>query len=300
MAVSRAVTDAIGNLVLELFFKILHTLERGELASPDASRRVKQTIQKVRSEIGDRIAPSELEQHIEAMSPRYLLERKPSEIAGHVLRFAALQRTIKDHPSTTFGLETREGFPQGTYEVTFLGRDRPGLFSDLAGAMALNNINVLSAHIYTWRDGTVVDIFTVTSPLDPMRSHEIWEKVEHDLKDAFSGALDLGVRLEEKARPSIISRRKEWGGQPEIRIDNQSSDFFTLIEVFAEDRIGLLYQITHALFHLGLDIRIAKIATKKDQAADIFYVRDLDGEKVVDEKKVAQIKEALLQSLKQG
>jgi [protein-PII] uridylyltransferase len=296
----RAWNDWIGNLVLELFFKILHTLERGELASPDASRRVKQTIQRVRSEMGDRIAPSELERHFEAMSPRYLLERKPSEIASHVLRFTTLQGTVKDHPATAFGLETREGFPQGTYEVTFLGRDRPGLFADLAGAMALNNINVLSAHIYTWRDGTVVDIFTVTSPLDPMRSHEIWEKVERDLKDTFSGAFDLGERLKEKAQPSILSRRKEWRGQPEIKIDNQSSDFFTLIEVFAEDRIGLLYQITHALFHVGLDIRIAKIATKKDQVADVFYVRDLDGEKVMDGEKVAQVKQALLQSLKQG
>jgi len=296
----RAWNDWIANLVLELFFKILHTLERGELASPDASRRVKQTLQKVRGEIGDRMTPSELEQHFEAMSPRYLLERKPGEIAGHVLRFKTLRASFTDHPAATFSFETREGFPQGTYEVTFLGRDRPGLFADLAGAMALNNINVLSAHIYTWRDGTVVDIFSVTSPLDPVRSREIWEKVERDLKNTFSGALDLGERLKEKARPSILSRRKKWHWQPEIKIDNQSSDFFTLIEVFAEDRIGLLYQITHALFHLGLDIRIAKIATKKDQVADVFYVRDLDGEKIMDAQREAQIKEALLQSLKQG
>lgn len=296
----RAWNDWIANLVLELFFKILHTLERGELASPDAARRVKQTLQRVRAEIGDRMSPSELDPVFEAMSPRYLLERKPGEIAGHVLRFRALRPSVPDRPAEVFGLETREGFPQGTYEVTFLGRDRPGLFADLAGAMALHNINVLSAHIYTWRDGSVVDIFTVTSPLDPMRSHEIWEKVEHDLRKTFSGALDLGERLREKARPSILSRRKNWHRQPEIKIDNQSSDFFTLIEVFAEDRIGLLYQITYALFHLGLDIRIAKIATKNDQAADVFYVRDLDGEKVMDRDKVAEIEKALLQSLKQG
>jgi len=296
----RAWNDWIGNLVLELFFKILHTLERGELASPDASRKVKHTLQKVRNEIGDRIVPSELERQFEAMSPRYLLERKPGEIVNHLLRFSALKATLKDHPLTSFSLETGEGFPQGTYEVTFLGKDRPGLFADLAGAMALNNINVLSAHIYTWRDGTVVDIFTVTSPLDPMRSHEIWNRVKRDLEGTFSGALSLGECLKEKARPSILTRRKKWHWKPEVAIDNDSSDFLTLIEIFAEDRIGLLYQITHTLFHLGLDIRIAKIATKKDQVADVFYVRDMDGEKITDEKKVAQIKEALLKSLKQG
>jgi [protein-PII] uridylyltransferase len=286
--------------VLELFFKILHTLEQGELASPDASRRVKQTLQKVRTEMGNRIDPAELEQRFEAMSPRYLLERKPREIVGHLLRFRTLQATPQSHPAAAFSLEAEVGFLQGTYEVTFLGSDRPGLFADLAGTMALNNINVLSAHIYTWRDGTVVDLFTVTSPLDPTRSREIWSKVDHDLKAAFSGALDLGERLREKAQPSILSRSKKWHGQPEVKIDNRSSDFFTLIEVFAEDRIGLLYQITHALFGLGLDIRIAKIATKKDQVADIFYVRDLDGEKVMDGDKAAHLEKALLQSLKQG
>lgn len=280
----RAWNDWIGNLVLELSFKILHTLERGELATPDASRKVRHTVQKVRTAMGDRMDRADLERCFEAMSPRYLLERKPAEIVNHLIRFKGLRESAQPRAAVPFSLEAEEGFPPGTYEVTFLGRDRPGLFADLAGTMALNNINVLSAHIYTWRDGTVVDIFTVTGPLDPLRSREIWSKVERDLNAAFSGGLDLGKRLEEKAQPSILSRPRKRPGQPEIKLDNRSSDFFTLIEVFAEDRIGLLYQITHTLFEVGLDIRIAKIATKKDQVADVFYVRDLDGEKVADSK----------------
>jgi [protein-PII] uridylyltransferase len=80
-------------------------------------------------------------------------------------------------------------------------------------------------------------------------------------------------------------------------VDNQSSDFFTLIEVFTDDRIGLLYRITHTLFMLGIDIRIAKIATKADQVADVFYVLDLEGQKVLEEAKVEEIREVLLQEL---
>jgi [protein-PII] uridylyltransferase len=293
----RAWNEWIGNLVLELFFKILHTLERGELATPDASRRVKQTLQKVGTELAGRVDPKELNEHFEAMTPRYLLERKPGEIVRHLLQVRSLQESFRTHPSTTFRLEATEGFPPGTYEVTFLGKDRPGLFADLTGVMALNNINVLSAHIYTWTDGTVVDIFTVTSPLDPMRSNEIWEKVENDLGKTFAGRLDLSERLKEKAEPSVISNWRKWNRRPEVRIDNDSSDFFTLIEVFADDRIGLLHQITHTLFDLGLDIQIAKIATKKDQVADVFYVRNLDGEKVLEAEKLAGIKKALLEAL---
>jgi [protein-PII] uridylyltransferase len=80
-------------------------------------------------------------------------------------------------------------------------------------------------------------------------------------------------------------------------VDNRASDFFTLIEVFADDRIGLLYKITSAIFELGLDIRIAKIATKGDQVADVFYVRDLEGQKVDDENGSRTIVETLNKKL---
>ncbi len=296
----RAWNEWIGNLVLELFFKILHTLERGELATPDASRRVRQTLHKVETGLAGQVGPEELKEHFEAMSPRYLLERRAGEIIRHVFQVRSLRESLRTHPSTVFSLDASEGFPQGTHEVTFLGKDRPGLFADLAGVMALNNINVLSAHIYTWRDGTVVDIFSVTSPLDPMRSNEIWEKVKDDLRETFAGRLDLTERLREKAKPSVISGVRKWNRRLEVRMDNESSDFFTLIEVFADDRVGLLRQITHTLFELGLDIRIAKIATQKDQVADVFYIRDLDGEKVLEKEKLAGIRKALIEALGQA
>jgi [protein-PII] uridylyltransferase len=293
----RAWNEWIHNLVLELFFKILHTLERGELATPDASRRVEQNLRKVRDALRDLMEPSELDRVIEAMSPRYLLERKPKEIVRHIEDFVRLGDCFKSQPMSSFILDGKEGYPQGTYEVNFLGKDRPGLFADLAGVMALNNINILSAHIYTWRDGTVVDVFTVTQPLDPMRSSEIWDKIKKDLQRIFAGDLDLAARLREKGRPSLIALERKWHWPPEVRVDNEASDFFTVVEVFAEDRIGLLHQITRTLFDLGLDIRIAKIATKKGRVADIFYVGDLTGEKVMDAEKVVEIEKSLLQSL---
>ena len=80
---------------------------------------------------------------------------------------------------------------------------------------------------------------------------------------------------------------------PKVVVDNRSSDFFTLIEVFADDRVGLLYRITKTLFDFELDIRIAKIATKGDQVADVFYVRDLLGRKVENEERLRRIVETL-------
>ena len=165
--------------------------------------------------------------------------------------------------------------------------------------MALNNINILFSNVYTWGDGTAVDIFLVTRPLDPIHTDETWAKVKRDFENTFNGRLSLSYRLSQKAAPSILSQPKKPSRPPEVIVDNKSSDFFTLVEVFASDRVGLLYLITRTLTELRLDIRVAKIAVKGDQIADVFYVRDLEGQKLEDEEQVNEIKRALLHQLAQ-
>ena len=165
--------------------------------------------------------------------------------------------------------------------------------------MALNNINILSADIYTWRDGTAVDVLRVTNPQDSLFVQEAWDKVSDDLKDALTDKVPLESRLQQKAAPSILTTQKKPSHPPAITVDNNSSDFFTVIEVFADDHIGLLYRMTHTLFSLGLDIHLARISTKGDQIADIFYVRDLEGQKVEDKKRVQEVKRTILHQLKQ-
>jgi len=80
---------------------------------------------------------------------------------------------------------------------------------------------------------------------------------------------------------------------PQVIIDNGSSSFFTIIDVYTYDYPGLLFSITDALFKCELDIWIAKIATKVDQVVDVFYVRDYDGEKVDAPDQVEAIKTAI-------
>jgi [protein-PII] uridylyltransferase len=293
----RAWNEWIANLVLELFFKILHILDRGELATPDASRRMRQSVQQARSQIGDRISPTDQVAFFDVMPPNYLIEASPRAIAQHVALYGSLRDAWAKGHDRAFCLEAEAEPSSGTYDVTFLAKDRTGLFSDVAGVMALNNINILSARIYTWRDGTAVDIFTVTPPVDPIRTDEIWKRIRTDLAETFQGILPLSERLQQKAQPTLLSRNKILTRQTRVIVDNESSDFFTLIEVFTDDRIGLLYQITHTLFTLGIDIRVAKIATKGDQVADVFYVLDLEGQKVLDQEKADKIRDVLIQGL---
>lgn len=285
--------DWIGNLVQELFFKILHTLEQEELATPKASRKVKNTTYQVRKLYTGEKSREELDKIFDVMSPRYLLETNPKDIIKHIQAYSELQNKTDAGSGPALSLQAQNCEPEGCWEMVFITKDRPGLFSKIAGALALNNINILSAHIYTWLDYTAVDIFKITNPLDSINPERTWKKIEDDLNDIFSGNMSIDHQLAKKAKSSIFTKDHKPVRETAVNIDNDLSDFFTIIEVFADDRIGLLYLITSTLFQLGLNIKIAKIATKVDQVADVFYVRDLEGQKVDDLNKIEEIKAAL-------
>ena len=293
----RAWNEWTANLVQELFFKILHILESGELATPDSSQIISRLKSRLRRKTAEDISHGDFERLFDLMPTRYKLSTAIVDIMRHMELVLRFEDEVSGGDTISFVLDTKENKTGGFWQVSFVGRDRPGLFSDIAGVMALNNINILSSNIYTWRNGTAVDIFYVTKPLDPLHPHATWDKVESLLKRAFSGKVSLSHSLTQKAAPSVLTEAGKPKLPPEVVIDNHSSDFFTLIEVFASDRIGLLYLITHTLFELKLDIRIAKIGMKGDQTADVFYVRDLDGQKVEDDGRVNKIKNSLLYQL---
>ncbi len=289
----RAWNDWIANLVQELFFKVIHILARGELATVDASQKVQQTMDQVREEMALQEKGVDPDPFFEVMSPRYLLSTTPRDIVRHIEMVLCTREPSKKDAGAVFSFDARENPAEDCSEITFLAKDRPGLFADMAGVLALNSVNILSADIYTWRDGTALDIFKATKPLDPIDPERTWQKVKRDLERTFEGKLSLAYRLGQKRATSVLSNHEKPSRPPQVVIDNSSSDFFTLIEVFADDRVGLLHLITKTLFDLLLDIRIAKIATKGDQIADVFYVRDLEGQKIADEEHLKEIEGAL-------
>ena len=292
----RVWNEWTSNLVQELFFKVLHILDRGELATPDTSVKLVKMKRKLKKLTADSMKPEIFEKYFEVMSPRYKLSTPVPEAVRHMELVEDLKKRLSSGEINPFIFEFKENAVGGYWEVSFVGKDRPGLFSDIAGVMALNNINILNANIYTWRDGTAVDIFSVTKPLDTINPQDTWNRIERDFSKKIDGKLAISYRLSEKAAPGVTTFKKPVK-PTEINIDNDSSDFFTLIEVFSTDKVGLLYQITKTLFDLHLDIRIAKIGIKGDLSADIFYVTDFEGQKIEDSTQISEIKSALLHQL---
>ncbi len=279
-------------LLREIFFKVHHILRKGELATKTSG----EIVDKKREEVFRRarsMPREKLEALFENLSPRYLLYTPSKDIVRHV----ELYQMLGDVP---FVIDP--GTPSGEYFriVTVCARDRPGLFSSISGVLTLNNLDILNANIYTWRNKIALDIFTVRAPRDSLREDELWSKLRNDLHAVLSGALALDAALDEKLllyRPTRRSGRKK---PDKIVVDNENSGFFTIVEVHAHDFPGLLYKITNALFRRNLDVLIAKIATDVDQVVDIFYVRDMDGQKVDAEEAVAGIKDAIEQVLRTG
>lgn len=283
----KAWNDWIDVLVKELFFKIHHLLLKGEIATPAAIDRVK----KKREEIFQQntlIPNDELENIFSQMSPRYLLYTPSSDILKHI----ALYRNLG---KKSFTLDTETSNASGYRTLTICTQDFPGLFSKIAGTLTLNNLHILSAQIYTWRNHIALDIFKVQAPRDRLLEVETWKRIEETLKKVLEERMDLANALKEKFNNTVYPNfeQKPSFRPDKIIIDNESSHFFTIIEIYTHDSPGLLYRITDALFQCKLDIWVAKIGTKVDQVVDVFYVRDFDGQKVDDPREVKAIKKAI-------
>jgi [protein-PII] uridylyltransferase len=184
-----------------------------------------------------------------------------------------------------------------TRTVTLCAKDRPGLISKIAGVFTLNNINILDVQVFTWRNNVALDIFKVKPPPDQLLEDEKWARAEGNLADALSGKLDPVTALGKKMAGQRQMNARISKKPHRVAVDNTVSSFFTIVEVFTYDFPGLLFSITDAIFRCDLNIWVAKIATKADQVVDVFYIRDLNGQKVDSEDQVAQLKDAILDRL---
>jgi [protein-PII] uridylyltransferase len=178
--------------------------------------------------------------------------------------------------------------------LTVMTSDRPGVFSRVAGVLALHGLDVLSAAAHSTDDGRALAEFRVT---DPFRDETPWSRVLADLELALDGRLALQARITARAR--TYGRRKRSFPVPQIAsvsFDDHASAQATVIDVRVDDGIGVLYRITRALAELDLDIRSAKVQTLGDHVHDAFYVRDRRG-KITDPRMRGEIEQAILHSL---
>jgi [protein-PII] uridylyltransferase len=181
--------------------------------------------------------------------------------------------------------------------LTVVEADQPGLFSRVAGALAVNGVGVLAASAWS-AEGRAINQFRVVNRSgEPVR----WERVRTDLHAALDGELDIPARLEQRARSvRTITPRSARPSTTRVHVDNDVSAEATVIEVHTADRLGVLYRVTRALAEVGLDIRSARVQTLGHEVVDSFYVLDADGKKVEGDDRLQAVEAAIVEGLSEA
>ena len=182
-------------------------------------------------------------------------------------------------------------------EVTVYAADHAGLFSRIAGAMAVAGASIDAARIFTLRNGMALDTFYVRDAQGgPFDRADQLARLTASVEQTLSGRLKPAQELARR-KSKIPSRLRVFKVAPRALVDNKASDQATVIEVNGRDRPGLLFEITLALTRLNLMIHGARIATFGERAVDVFYVQDVLGDKIVDPAKLKRIQKRLLEAL---
>ena len=273
-------------LIRELVAKIQRVFERGQMGV-EVAERLTDGVGRVRDLLADE-PPADVERFIMRMPRSYFLSLPPMQIAAH---YATIAPDLGRNDVRT---ASEPGPRPGTYGLLVVAADRPGLLSWIAGALSLAGLSILTAQVFTTEDGAAVDLFEVQGAFEPEIGEERWREFRSLLRKAIEGRVSLEHRMTEKRR-----HYPERGDSPvSVAVDNDASDFFTVIEIGAPDRLGLLYDLTRTLSELELDVHLAKVATYTDRVVDAFYVRDGLGRKVVDSDAMSAIERSMRALLK--
>jgi [protein-PII] uridylyltransferase len=274
-------------LLNELFFKVRRILRRGTLVSPDATKRVEEKRRALQRALKGEFEAPLLLRLIEQVSTRYFLHTPLEDMVEH---FRLALGMGKDR--LRWKLQRLETAP--VTRVILCTYDKPGLFSKMVGLFTLHNISVLSGNIFTLKNGLAFDTYEVTNPLDPLREQEVWEKIFRDARLAVEDELPLDDLITRKVQMSVIQKAGYASQVKKVKIDNEASDFFTLIEMKGGIRTGLLYDLAKEIHRLGLDIRFARITSDKEKMTGVFYVRDGSGQKIYDDLVLEKAREGIL------
>ncbi len=209
--------------------------------------------------------------------------------------FANLLKDIEDHE---IRLDLMPDDDRDATRICFALADHPGIFSRLAGALALVGANVVDARTYTSSDGYATAIFWVQdsdgSPYEANRLPRLQKTIEKTLH---------GEVLPRKSlvdRDRLKKRERAFNVPTSITFDNEGSEIYTIIEVDTRDRPGLLYDLTRALAESNVYIASAVIATYGEQVVDTFYVKDMFGLKFYTPSKQSTLEKRLRDAIIAG
>jgi [protein-PII] uridylyltransferase len=224
----------------------------------------------------------------------YLEDRSHKDVVEQLRRLRRLNRTEAIAWARYLSERQVVEFTVGTYEDAV-----PGIFHRLTGVLTSQGCSILSAEIHTLADNLVLDRFYVedTDYTGPPPAERL-DGIRQKLVRAVEQPTDEPPVFRRIWQTRQSRTQTQLSVQPtRVRVDNATSDRYTILDVFAHDQMGLLYAITRTLFELGLSVSVAKIGTFVDQVVDVFYVTDAAGGKVKDPQRLQEVERRLLAAI---
>jgi len=298
-ASSRAAwNDWRGGLLRELFERTAELLESGS-DDPDKAielieRRVETRRDSAAAELqGLGVSEAKVAEYFDSMPRRYFTAHSPRQIARHARVVLALGR---EKLLSTAVREMRGGFS----EFILCTRDVLGLFANVAGTLTAHHLNILGAHVYSTREGLALEVYRLSTPAGGEDERRIaWRGFEESLERVLRGEVEVADLLRSRGR-TWKSDRSPSRNPASVSITNEESDFYTIVDVAADDRLGLLHDLTKAIAEHGYEIYISKAGTVLDQVTDAFYLKDRQGKKLTDLEGMERLRLDLLAAAQRG
>ncbi len=270
-------TDWKGVLILDLYMKSRDCLEREEAVTWEVDEATfSMMVREIHRHVGTDVSPEEIEEELSQFDERYLLQVQVEKMSGHF-------RLLKEAKEKGLGIAYHHDHDAGYTEVTVSKKEHMGDFCRVVGVISSHRLNILSSWVFPRKDGYCIYIIHVNdSYFMPITDERVWRKVEEEMELAFQGELDLDEIISTRKGRHISRKARMIKVRTRISLDNNISDLYSVIEVKAQDKVGLLYRITSALYVLGVNIHMAKVSTEGNRAVDAFYVTKDGGGKLTE------------------
>ena len=234
------------------------------------------------------VAPRAVETHLDQMPLNYLLSMEPLAIGRHIELIAhgvlASREAGAMRPLTPMLHHDRIG---AIDRLTIVTADQPGILQAVAGTLTVHNVNVLGGTAFTRDDGIAVDVMHLGDARGRQIDARRWDRIIEAVPSAIAGEFPIEQRLAETRE---AYREPPAAAIPtSVTVDNTGSAHYSIVEVRAADRLGLLYAITSVLHELALDIHMAKVNTLGHEIVDAFYVRRANGRRIEDEDEIERL-----------
>ena len=224
--------------------------------------------------------------HFREMPVAYFRYREWDTIAVHVRAIWQYENRKKRRPNTPFeaAVQWTEYEKLGHSEVCIVAVDKLNLLPSICCAMASKKINILSANVHTRSDGIALDLFRVCTDeqeavVDDILQMEVVAMIyKLNKKSTYNPQKYL------KQTTSYFDKPVEIERAPVVSLTNQEGSGYTLVEVQATDRIGLLHDLLNLFAQNSLVTVGARIMTERNTAIDTFQITEEDGSKLSDER----------------